>query len=67
MLWHTIVDQPIPGAEIARARKCVKRDKSNVTWNSFWKIMMEFNFMCYVATMELVKLDIKKQHLFIRC
>ena len=31
MLWHAIVDQPIPGADITRARKCVKRDKSNVT------------------------------------
>ena len=66
MLWRAIVDQPIPGAEITRARKCVKRDKSNVTWNSFWKIMMSLT-LCYVATIELVKLDIKKQHLFIRC
>ena len=29
--------------------------------SSLWKIMTEFNFMCDVAAMGLVKLDIKKQ------
>ena len=32
----------------------------NLTYNSFWKTMTEFNFMCDVAAMELLKLDIGK-------
>ena len=35
--------------------------QDEMTSNSFWKIMTKFNFMCDVAAMGLVKLDIKKQ------
>ena len=35
--------------------------KINMTPNSFWKIMMKFNFMCNVAATVLVKLVIEKQ------
>ena len=35
--------------------------QDGMTSNSFWKIMTKFKFMCDVAAIELVKLEIKKQ------
>ena len=33
----------------------------SLTLNSFWNIVTKFNFMCDVAVMVLVKVDIEKQ------